>query len=55
MNARIIPLVILLILSGISVGVSIERHGKKKTGIESIWATLIAWLIQWGLILWMIW
>ncbi len=50
---RIVPLVILAIMSCVSLGISIEKHGKSKKK-ENAWHFFIASLLQWGLILWMI-
>lgn len=49
---KIIPLVILAILGCIGLGITIGKHGK--TTKENGWASLIAFIIQWGLILWAI-
>ena len=43
--------VALLIIGGISLGIDIERHGKPKTGTDCAWVTLIATLIQVGLVI----
>jgi len=54
MDIRMIPLIILLIFSGIGLGISMTTHGKQR-GKESFIITFLAQLIQWGLILWMVW
>lgn len=49
----IIPIIILMILSCISLGVTIGKHGKSQ-GNYNGWAALISLLLQWGLIIWII-
>jgi len=51
---RIIPLAILAAIQLISIGISMEKHGKSRTGTENAWTTLAALIITWGLILWAI-
>ena len=51
---RIIPLILLLILTCIGLGIEMEKHGKKKEGYENFWTSLISWILQWGLIIWII-
>ena len=50
---RIGPLIALAVISCISLGIGIEKHGKAK-GKENAWITFLTWLLQWGLILWAI-
>ena len=50
----IIPIMILVLFSGLSLGIDTVKHGKKKNGKYNIWTTLLAHAIQWGLILWII-
>ena len=50
-----IPLGILAVMSLLSLGITMEQHGQKKKGNESIWMTLLGQLIAWGLIFWAIW
>ncbi len=54
MNARIIPLVLLGIISCVNLGLAWGYHGKKKTGKNNVYVSLVAFVIQWGLILWAI-
>jgi len=54
MKFRLLPIIILVIVSCINLGITIERHGKVGKVKVDAWHTLIAWLIQWGLILWAI-
>ena len=54
MTARLLPLIILLIISCISLGICIANHGKPRKEKYNFWTTLISWIIQWGLILWAI-
>lgn len=49
---KIIPLVILVVLSCISLGVELERTGKPKEGKYSFLTSLFGWILQWALILW---
>jgi len=51
---RIIPLILLIILSSISLGMSCAKHGEQRTGKENAGIVLLSWLIQWGLIIWII-
>lgn len=54
MNARPLPLIILLIISCLNLGIYMANHGKTKKEKYNFWTTLIAWILQWGLILWAI-
>lgn len=49
---RILPLAILAGMTLLGLGISMEKHGKEKTGKENAGVTLLAMLVQWGLILW---
>lgn len=50
---RIIPLIILGFLTAVSWGISIAKHGEEHPDYNG-WTSLIAWILQWGLILWAI-
>jgi len=54
MTFRILPIILLVIISCINLGIAMERHGKVRKEKVDAYYTLIAWLIQWGLILWAI-
>jgi len=47
-----LPQVFILALYLISLGISIERHGKPKKGNESAWTSLIATIIMLALLYW---
>ena len=48
-----IPLIILGILSCVNLGMVIAKHGQPE-GNYNAWASLISFLITWGLILWIV-
>jgi len=52
MNIRLTPLIILAVLNLIGLGIIIGKHGQpdKYNG----WMSFLAFIINWGLILWMI-
>lgn len=52
---RIIPLILLILFTGIGLGINLAMHGKEKTGKHSFWFSLISAIIEWGLIIWLIW
>ncbi len=54
MNARPLPLIILLILSCMGLGIIIAQHGKPRKEKYNAWTALLAMIIEWGLILWAI-
>ena len=54
MNARPLPLIILLILSCIGFGIIISQHGKLRKEKYNAWIALISGIVEWGLILWAI-
>jgi len=47
-----IPVLILIILSCISLGISIAKHGTPKGDNYNIWITFICLIVEWVLILW---
>jgi hypothetical protein len=54
MRIKIIPLIILVLFSGITLGIEATRHGEIKKKEYNFWSSLVALIIQWALILWMI-
>ncbi|MCK5625019.1 hypothetical protein KAI04_04205 [Candidatus Pacearchaeota archaeon] len=51
---KIIPIIILGILSCISLGISMEKHGNYKTGKENAWIGILSLIFWWGMLLWII-
>jgi hypothetical protein len=47
-----IPLLILALLSAISIGICMSRHGEEYKDKYNVWTKLLAWIIQWILIIW---
>jgi hypothetical protein len=47
-----IPLYILIGIVILGLGIDIGRHNQPKEGIHNAWATLIAGIIELGLIIW---
>jgi hypothetical protein len=44
--------IVLLGLTALAGGITLEQHGKPKTGITSIWTWLISVAIQMGILSW---
>ena len=51
---KLIPIYILAALTLISFGIALEAHGKQRKGKNNAWLFLVSFIIQWGLILWVI-
>lgn len=49
---ELIPIGILGALTFLGIGIALVEHGKPKTGKHNVWINLVAWIIQWALILW---
>jgi hypothetical protein len=49
---KFLPQILYLILVGLALGIIATHHGKPKTGNENFGVSLIAVLIQIGLMLW---
>jgi len=50
---RLIPMVILLLFTGVSLGANLVKHGQKKENEKwNIWTALLGSAINWLLILW---
>lgn len=45
-----IYIIIYLLLNALSLGITMEKHGKERTGKENFWTSLISFLI----ILWLL-
>ena len=54
MSVRLLPIIILVILTSMGLGFVISKHGKPKKEKYDAWSHLIALIIEWGLILWAI-
>ena len=54
MSFNLIPLIILIALHGISLGISISEHGKPRSDGDA-WGSIIGIIVQWSLIIWIIW
>jgi hypothetical protein len=52
---RIVPLIIFGFLSCTSLGISLEKHGKKQDRPYNAWTAAIAFVLEWLLIIWMVW
>ena len=46
------PQIILIIIYALGLGISLEQHGKPKTGTESFWKSLLATAIIFALLIW---
>ena len=53
MSFRLIPLTILIIFTALGLGVNLGKHGEDK-GKYNFGTSLIAGIIEWGLIVWMV-
>ena len=49
-----IPLIIMAVLTSISLLISANKHGKLENKKHNFWLTLIASIIEWSLILWLV-
>ena len=53
MSFRLIPLIILGVLSCINFGIILAKHGEERTNYNA-WIGLLDLILTWGLLLWMI-
>lgn len=54
MTFRIAPIIILIVLSALSLGLVMAKHGTPKEEKYNVWVTLVSLIVNWGLILWAI-
>ena len=53
-TASLIPFILMIILTAVGLGISMVEHGKPKKGKNSFFISLIATIITWVLIMWML-
>jgi len=49
---KIIPLIILGTMTCLGLGAALSRHGEPKKEKYNFWVTLVAGIVEWGLIIW---
>ena len=52
-NIKLTPLIILIILNAVSLGIDMAKSGETRE--YSFLSSFIGTIIEWGLILWLIW